>query len=86
MIVDGVGSYRADAMETFPQTNSASPLARESESYYRFSGSNLECLKKVWMEPDRGVLNEESTTCRASARCTAVPRLTCSATGTSAAN
>jgi carbamoyltransferase len=59
MIVDGVGSYRTDAMEALPQTDSASPLARESESYYRFSGANLECLKKVWMEPDRGVLNEE---------------------------
>src|SRR3954453_21314474 len=59
MIVDGVGSYRADAMETFPEGDTASPLARESESYYRFSGSSLECLKKVWMEPDRGVLNEE---------------------------
>jgi carbamoyltransferase len=59
MIVDGVGSYRTDAMEALPRTDSASPLARESESYYRFSGANLECLKKVWMEPDRGVLNEE---------------------------
>jgi carbamoyltransferase len=59
MIVDGVGSYRADVMETYPPTDAATPLARESESYYRFDGSKLECLKKVWMEPDRGFLSDE---------------------------
>jgi carbamoyltransferase len=59
MIVDGVGSYRADAMEKLPEDDNGNPLARESESYYRFSGSRLECLKKVWLEPSRGVLNEE---------------------------
>ena len=30
-----------------------------SESYYKFSGATLECLKKVWMEPDRGFLSDE---------------------------
>src|SRR5689334_8592852 len=59
MIVDGVGSYRADAMEKLPEDDKGSPLARESESYYRFSGTQLECLKKVWLEPSRGMLNEE---------------------------
>ncbi|EKS39002.1 carbamoyltransferase family protein [Afipia clevelandensis] len=59
MIVDGVGSYRADVNEPFPESDSATPLARESESYYKFSGSRLECLKKVWMEPDRGFLSDE---------------------------
>jgi carbamoyltransferase len=59
MIVDGVGSYRADAMEKLPGDDAGNPLARESESYYRFSGNDLECLKKVWLEPSRGVLNEE---------------------------
>ncbi|MBR1121106.1 carbamoyltransferase [Bradyrhizobium lablabi] len=59
MIVDGVGSYRADAMEKPPGNDAGNPLARESESYYRFSGARLECLKKVWLEPSRGVLNEE---------------------------
>ena len=59
MIVDGVGSYRADAMEKPPGDDAGNPLARESESYYRFSGNDLECLKKVWLEPSRGVLNEE---------------------------
>jgi len=59
MIVDGVGSYRADAMEKLPENDTGNPLARESESYYRFSGTELQCLKKVWLEPTRGMLNEE---------------------------
>ena len=59
MIVDGVGSYRSDVMEAFPAGDTATPLARESESYYKFRGTTLECLKKVWMEPDRGFLSDE---------------------------
>lgn len=59
MIVDGVGSYRSDVVEPFPSTDTATPLARESESYYQFSGSRIECLKKVWMEPERGLLSDE---------------------------
>lgn len=59
MIVDGVGSYRSDVNETFPASDNATPLARESESYYTFSGTQLECLKKVFMEPDRGFLSDE---------------------------
>lgn len=59
MIVDGVGSYRSDVNEPFPASDTATPLARESESYYQFSGTKLECLKKVWMEPDRGFLSDE---------------------------
>jgi carbamoyltransferase len=59
MIVDGVGSYRSDVMEAFPDDDAGSKLARESESYYSFSGSKLDCLKKVWMEPDRGFLSDE---------------------------
>ena len=59
MIVDGVGSYRSDVNEPFPETDTATPLARESESYYKFNGTKLECLKKVWMEPDRGFLSDE---------------------------
>jgi len=59
MVVDGVGSYQSDVIEPFPSTDTASPLARESESYYKFSGSRIECLKKVWMEPDRGFLSDE---------------------------
>jgi carbamoyltransferase len=59
MVVDGVGSYRSDVCEPVPPTDAASPLARESESYYRFSGGNIETLKKIWMEPGRGFLNQE---------------------------
>jgi carbamoyltransferase len=59
MIVDGVGSYRSDVVEPYPSIDTATPLARESESYYKFSGSNIECLKKIWMEPDRGFLSDE---------------------------
>jgi carbamoyltransferase len=59
MVVDGVGSYRSDVSEPYPATDTATALARESESYYKFSGSSIECLKKVWMEPDRGFLSDE---------------------------
>jgi len=59
MIVDGVGSYRSDVTEPFPASDTATPLARESESYYKFSGKTIACLKKVWMEPDRGFLSDE---------------------------
>ena len=59
MIVDGVGSYQSDVMEAYPASDAATPLARESESYYKFKGNELECLKKVWMEPDRGFLSDE---------------------------
>src|SRR3954447_20992047 len=59
MVVDGVGSYASDVSEPYPSSDTATPLARESESYYKFSGAQLECLKKVWMEPDRGFLSDE---------------------------
>jgi len=59
MVVDGVGSYSTDVMERYPEADKASPLARESESYYRFNGSNIEALKKVWLEPARGFLSQE---------------------------
>jgi carbamoyltransferase len=59
MIADGVGSYQSDVMESYPASDTATPLARESVSYYKFKGSSLECLKKVWMEPDRGFLSDE---------------------------
>jgi carbamoyltransferase len=61
MIVDGVGSYRSDVMEPYPAEDGGSPLARESESYYTFKGTQLDCIKKVWMEPDRGFLSDEFT-------------------------
>jgi carbamoyltransferase len=59
MVVDGVGSYQSDVMEAYPPSDAATALARESESYYRFEDERLECLKKVWMEPDRGFLSDE---------------------------
>jgi carbamoyltransferase len=59
MVVDGVGSYCADIREPGQKTEGANPLARESESYYTFSGSKLETLKKVWLNPVRGFLSDE---------------------------
>jgi carbamoyltransferase len=59
MVVDGVGSYSADVMEDYPTSDRTGPLARESESYYRFEGPKLECLKKVWLEPRRGIFSDE---------------------------
>jgi carbamoyltransferase len=58
MVVDGVGNYCADVMEDFPLSD-VNPLARESESYYRFSGSRIETLQKVWLQPVRGFLSDE---------------------------
>ncbi len=59
MVVDGVGNYSADIKEPGQLTEGVNPLARESESYYRFSGGKLETLKKVWLEPRRGLLSDE---------------------------
>ncbi len=59
MVVDGVGNYCADVIEPGQPTDNVNPLARESESYYRFDGSRLETLKKVWLDPVRGFLSDE---------------------------
>jgi carbamoyltransferase len=59
MIVDGVGSYRSDVTEPVPEADDTDPLAREAESYYRFEGTELETLRKVWIEPERGLLAEQ---------------------------
>lgn len=59
MIVDGVGNYACDVREPGQLTENVNPLARESESYYRFKGAQLETLKKVWLEPARGFLSDE---------------------------
>jgi carbamoyltransferase len=58
MVVDGVGNYRCDVKEDYPLSN-VNPLARESESYYRFEGSRIETLKKIWLSPVRGFLSDE---------------------------
>jgi carbamoyltransferase len=59
MVVDGVGSYSSDVTEDYPAADKVDPLARESESYYKFSGSRIETLKKVWMGPSRGFLSDD---------------------------
>ena len=59
MVVDGVGNYSSDISETYPPASSVAALARESESYYRFEGSRIETLKKVWLQPSRGFLSDE---------------------------
>ena len=59
MVVDGVGSYCADVTEKYPSNANTHPTARESESYYRFEGSALDTVKKVWMGPSRGFLADE---------------------------
>jgi carbamoyltransferase len=59
MVVDGVGSYASDVSEKYPQADSVDPLARESESFYRFNGSAIEALKKIWLKPNRGFLSDE---------------------------
>ena len=59
MVVDGVGSYAADIAEPGQMTENVNPLARESESYYRFSGTKLETLRKIWLQPTRGFLSDE---------------------------
>ena len=58
IVVDGVGNYRCDVDENYPP-DGVNPLARESESYYRFDGSRIETLKKVWLQPVRGFLSDE---------------------------
>ncbi len=59
MVVDGVGNYCTDIPEPGQLTDGVNPLARELESFYRFSGGKLETLKKAWLEPTRGFLSDE---------------------------
>jgi carbamoyltransferase len=59
MVVDGVGNYASDIGEADQLTDNVNPLARESESYYAFRGSELKTLRKVWLEPVRGFLSDE---------------------------
>jgi carbamoyltransferase len=59
MVVDGVGNYSSDVTEPGQLTDNVDPLAREAESYYKFEGSRLETLKKVWLQPTRGFLSDE---------------------------
>jgi carbamoyltransferase len=59
MVVDGVGNYASDIHEEGQFTGNVNPLARESESYYRFKGADLTPLRKVWLDPVRGFLSDE---------------------------
>jgi carbamoyltransferase len=59
MVVDGVGNYASDIAEPGQLTENVNPLGREAESYYRFQGSRLETIKKVWLKPVRGFLSDE---------------------------
>ncbi|MHC4954487.1 MAG: carbamoyltransferase family protein [Planctomycetota bacterium] len=62
MVVDGVGGYRRDVTESLPDEDADThPCARESESYYVFRGSELTCVKKVWMGPVPGLVNDDFT-------------------------
>src|SRR6266568_1684397 len=59
MVVDGVGNYSSDITEPGQMTENVNPLAREAESYYKFDGTKIETLKKVWLKPVRGFLSDE---------------------------
>src|SRR6266567_644078 len=59
MVVDGVGNYSSDITEPGQMTENVNPLAREAESYYKFDGTRIETLKKVWLKPVRGFLSDE---------------------------
>ena len=59
MVVDGVGSYRQDVTEPVPADCEAPALAREGESYYAFEGTTLTPIRKVWLRPTPGVVNED---------------------------
>lgn len=59
MVVDGVGSYFSDVTEKYTEADKPEPLARESESYYIFKGSEIQTLKKIWLKPKRGFLSDE---------------------------
>ncbi|MHC4861354.1 MAG: carbamoyltransferase family protein, partial [Planctomycetota bacterium] len=59
MVVDGVGSHRADVTESIPEDHDGHPCAREAESYYRFRGEEIETVLKVWMGPVKSIVNDE---------------------------
>ncbi len=59
MVVDGVGSHREDVLEDVPAASDASPLARESESYYAFDGKSLRTHTKAWLQPTKSLVNDD---------------------------
>jgi carbamoyltransferase len=61
MVVDGIGSHRRDVLEKLPAGETGDPGDRESESYYVFRGSEIECVGKQWLAPVPSVLQDDFT-------------------------
>jgi len=61
MVIDGVGSHRRDVTETIPTSDTGHAADRESESYYAFRGTELECVGKEWLRVTPGTLSEDFT-------------------------
>lgn len=59
MVVDGVGSHRRDVTEAIPEGDDAHETSREAESWYQFRGSDVLALKKVFMGPNCGIINDD---------------------------
>jgi predicted NodU family carbamoyl transferase len=57
MVVDGVGNYNSDITEPGQLTDNVNPLARESESYYKFDG---EPVLRVPRRPELASLTQFS--------------------------
>ena len=74
MIVDGVGNYASDIREAGQLTQGVNPLARESESYYRFNGSELRAVAQGVARPGAR-LPERRVLFHAGPRCPLQPRV-----------
>ncbi len=61
MVVDGIGSHRRYVSEKLPSDDTGHPCDRESESYYVFRGSEIECVAKSWLPVTAGVLSDDFT-------------------------
>jgi carbamoyltransferase len=61
MVVDGVGSHRRDLTEAIPSDDTGHACDRESESYYVFRGTEIECVGKAWLPVTAGVLSDDFT-------------------------
>jgi len=61
MVVDGIGGHRRDVTESIPAGDTGHPCDRESESYYTFRGSQIECVGKSWLPVTAAVLSDDFT-------------------------
>jgi len=61
MVIDGVGSHRRDVTENIPAADTGHAADRESESYYVFRGTEIECVGKEWLRATPGTLSEDFT-------------------------